>query len=76
MENLHTRLDEIREILLADNNDGLLPLEIFDAEAFYETHTPEDWLKNHSRTFKFPDGEEVVGVPAFSRYLYDKRLSL
>ncbi|CAL6027380.1 Dynein_heavy chain [Hexamita inflata] len=65
----------LREKMLQDNNESKLPLEYFDS-GFYETHTPEEWLQKHSRQFIYPNGEQVTGAFAYSRYLNNKKLSL
>ena len=69
------KINKQRELLLQDSNDGLLPLELFDSEDFYEIHSPAEWLEQHKRQFILPNGETKYGVPAFSRYLFDKKLA-
>ncbi|TNJ26993.1 Dynein heavy chain [Giardia muris] len=56
-------------VLLRDENDGFLPLEFFDDAESYEMHTPEEWLTLHRRTFVMPDGTELSGAAARSRYV-------
>lgn len=74
-------INALREQLLQDNNDSKLPLEYFDAEDYYEVHSPEDWLTLHQNQFTIFNGEngpgiEVQGCLGYSRYLYKNSLLL
>ncbi|KAH0571585.1 Dynein heavy chain [Spironucleus salmonicida] len=73
---LQDRIQACRQILLMDMNDGFLNLEDFDATDAYEIHSPEEWFEFHTKQFIFPDGKEILGIPAYSRYLYKDRLAL